>query len=205
MKRGHIELFIGPMTSGKSTEMMLRVSRYTHAGGQPLIIRFAMDNRYSGGRKGLATSHDQMTMSAISVASDGLCLDKIDGLKEANVVGIDEGQFFNGLANFCDTLASMGKIVIVAALDSTFERKPFQETMNLIPLAEKVVKMHGVCVGCQEDASFSRRLGDNKELIDIGGDDKYICVCRSCFTAPIDQEKLDKRKQSVELILQMRK
>ena len=204
---GKIELIIGPMFSGKTTEMFLRVQRYVHAGGHPLIIRFSGDNRYEGGRKGLATSHDNMSMTAVSLPSAGLG-PYIPGLKDATVVGIDEGQFFDNLSEFCEYLAQQGKTVIVAALDSTSERTKFKETLNLIPKCEKLNKLQGVCISCQEPASFSRKIvptHDPNSIIDIGGDDKYVCTCRACFEKPLDQAILDKRKQSVDIILEMRK
>jgi len=42
----------------------------------------------------------------------------------------------------------MGKIVIVAALDGTFQRKSFGNIINLLPVAEKVIKLSAVCVYC---------------------------------------------------------
>lgn len=74
-----------------------------------------------------------------------------------------------------------GKVVIVGALDGTFERKPFGDILTLIPHAENVVKLSAVCMGCHLPASFSRRLGNEKETVIVGGADKYVAVCRSCF------------------------
>ena len=74
-----------------------------------------------------------------------------------NVVAIDEGQFFNEIAEVCDRLANEGKIVIVAALDGTFQRKPFGNILNLVPLAERMTKLTAVCVGCGNEAAFTKR------------------------------------------------
>ena len=65
-----------------------------------------------------------------------------------DVIGIDEGQFFPDLVNFCEKMANAGKAVIVAALDGTFQRKGFPTVMELIPLAEHVVKLNAVCMVC---------------------------------------------------------
>ena len=213
MSKGEIQLITGCMYAGKTSEMFLRVQRQAHAGRHPLIIRFAGDNRYNEtdegdqeeeeARAAMATSHDRYTMVAVSVDANGLTTE-IPGLDKAGVVGIDEGQFYDNLAPFCDALANDGKVVIVAALDSTWERKPFPQVSQLYSVADTVDKLKGVCIVCSGEASFSRRITSSTELVDVGGDDKYICVCRSCFDVPIEQEKLDKRKQSVELILKMR-
>lgn len=78
-------------------------------------------------------------------------------------------------------MANQGKIVIVAALDGTFQRKPFGSVLNLVPLAETVTKLTAVCMMCQADAAFSLRLGSETQVELIGGADKYIAVCRRCF------------------------
>ena len=46
-------------------------------------------------------------------------------LDNFDVIGIDEGQFFPDIVSFADSMATAGKIVIVAALDGTFQRKVF--------------------------------------------------------------------------------
>ena len=103
-------------------------------------------------------------------------------------------------------MANKGKIVIVACLDGTFQRKGFGTIPTLIPLAEDVVKLSAVCVYCFEgellslgfdlvsflelvsymfrsglDAAFSKRIGAETEVEVIGGSDKYVAVCRECF------------------------
>lgn len=86
---------------------------------------------------------------------------KLKTIKEeamkADVVGIDEGQFFEDIVEFAEDLANAGKVVIVAALDSTFQRKPFGNIINLVPLSEKVIKLTAVCVYCTEPAAFTLR------------------------------------------------
>lgn len=64
--------------------------------------------------------------------------DAFDNVANINVIGIDEGQFvcyfkirereritskFPDIVEFCESMANCGKIVIIAALDGTFERK----------------------------------------------------------------------------------
>ena len=82
---------------------------------------------------------------------------------------------------FCEELANAGKTVVVAALDGTFQRQPFGRTLDLIPLAEDILKLSAVCVYCGHDAAFSKRVSSEKEVEVIGGADKYVAVCRRCF------------------------
>ena len=75
-----------------------------------------------------------------------------------DVVAIDEGQFYPNIVEFCEELANEGIIVMVAALDGTFQRKPFGNIINLLPVAEKVTKLTAVCVYCANEASFTQRV-----------------------------------------------
>ncbi|VTJ77008.1 Hypothetical predicted protein [Marmota monax] len=88
---------------------------------------------------------------------------------------------FPDIVEFCETMANAGKTVIVAALDGTFQRKAFGAILNLVPLAESVVKLTAVCMECFREAAYTKRLGLEKEVEVIGGADKYHSVCRLCY------------------------
>ena len=101
---------------------------------------------------------------------------------EFDVIAIDEGQFFTDIVEHCQKWSDQGKIVIVAALDATFERKPFGSICQLVALAENVKKLTAVCLNCSGEALFTHKhCNKTGEINDIGGLDKYIPVCRSCF------------------------
>jgi len=112
------------------------------------------------------------------------------------VIGIDEGQFFPDIVNFCEKMANDGKTVIVAALDGTFQRKAFGEVLQLIPMAESVTKLNAVCMVCYKDAAFTKRLGTETQVQLIGGSDMYISVCRTCFHKPMSEMPHTKPEQS---------
>lgn len=180
--RGQIQVIFGPMFSGKSTELMRRVRRFQIAQYNCLVIKYAKDTRYSD--NGMAT-HDKNTMEAVPAN----CLADVRSLAlKACVIGIDEGQFFPDTVEFCEEMANSGKTVIVAALDGTFQRKPFGNILNLIPLAESVVKLHAVCMQCYKEAAYTKRIGAEKEVEVIGGADKYQAVCRKCYGGLVDKE-----------------
>lgn len=61
-------------------------------------------------------------------------------------------------------MANMGIIVMVAALDGTFQRKAFGNIINLLPVAEKVTKLTAVCVYCNNEASFTQRVIESEEI-----------------------------------------
>lgn len=107
-----------------------------------------------------------------------------------DVVAIDEGQFFEDIVEITDKWANQGKIVVVAALDATFERKvraanqPFGRVCELVAIAETVQKLSAVCLSCSEWAYFTLKLdGSRKDVTDIGGIEKYHPVCRACHNS----------------------
>ncbi|XP_046554538.1 thymidine kinase, cytosolic-like [Haliotis rubra] len=173
--RGQIQIIFGPMFSGKTTELMRRMKRYMIASFSCMILKSAKDDRYD---KHDISTHDRIMMPAI--AAYELMSHTPEALK-CDVIGIDEGQFFPDIVEFADAMAEKGKIVIVAALDATFQKKGFGDILNLVPLAEHVVKLSAVCMNCYNEASFSKRKGNETEVVLIGGPEKYLAVCRACF------------------------
>ncbi|XP_044103268.1 thymidine kinase, cytosolic isoform X2 [Neovison vison] len=172
--RGQIQVILGPMFSGKSTELMRRVRRFQVAQYKCLVIKYAKDTRYSSS----FSTHDRNTMEALPA---NLLRDVAQEALGVAVIGIDEGQFFPDIVEFSETMANAGKTVIVAALDGTFQRKAFGTILNLVPLAESVVKLTAVCMECFREAAYTKRLGSEKEVEVIGGADKYHSVCRLCY------------------------
>jgi len=176
--RGQIQLILGPMFSGKSTELIRRLKRYQVAQYSCLIVKYAKDTRYDD--TGIAT-HDRQTLKAVSATVLAQLTDKAANY---DVIGIDEGQFFPDVMEWSEKMANAGKMVMIAALDGTFQRKPFANIMELVPLAEYVVKLHAVCMNCFGEGSYTKRISEDQEVEVIGGADKYMAVCRRCYHSP---------------------
>jgi len=185
---GSIQLIYGPMFSGKSSELLRRIRRNTVAKRRCLVIKYSKDNRYS--TDNLAT-HDRVQWTAMPCEK---LVEAQEYAEDYDVIGIDEGQFFPDVVEFSENMANKGKLVIIAALDGTFQRKPFGAVLELVPLAEHITKLTAVCMMCQSDASFSMRLSHETAVEVIGGADKYIAVCRSCF------HKYSENPETIDLI-----
>lgn len=161
---------------------MRRIRRYTHANKKCQIIKYSKDTRYDSER---ASTHDLQKCDAIGCSK--LSDLSEEQLERLDCIGIDEGQFFcPDVVEFADRWATRGKVVIVAALDATFERRPFGNILELIPLAEQVLKLNAVCMVCHRDASFTKRIGSETAVEVIGGADKYLSTCRTCFERSTD-------------------
>lgn len=175
-KEGSIDMIIGPMFSGKTTELMKRVRRNLAASRKCLLIKYKGDIRY--GQEAVLSTHDQLHMAAKSVATLG---EDENAVWHYNVVAIDEGQFFPDLVERAEQWANAGKHVLVSALDATFQRRPCMNVLELIPLAEDVIKLTAVCSNCHSSASFTKRLSSETDVQIVGGSDKYTALCRTCF------------------------
>lgn len=174
---GSIELILGPMFSGKTTELFRRIRRYTFANYRCIVIKYRKDQRYAAA--GEASTHDQLMLAAHPCER---LSEAIDQVKDFDVIGIDEGQFFPDLPEYSEKWANAGKVIVVSALDGTFQRKPFGRTLELIPLAEKIDKLHAVCMLCFGDASFSKRISTTDNRVEvIGGSEAYVSTCRKCY------------------------
>ena len=79
-----------------------------------------------------------------------------DEWRSFDVIGIDEGQFFEDVSNtsfltayqvveFSELAADAGKVVIMSALNGTYEKKGWANILKLIPLCEKVKKLSAIC------------------------------------------------------------
>lgn len=170
-----ITLILGEMYSGKTTELMRRIDRAAIAGQQVVVYKYTKDIRY--GREFMISSHGDQHRPAIPVTS----LADIEIEPGTTTIGIDEGQFIDHLVEFSEAAANAGCHVIISALVSDFERKSFANIALLIPKCEHIIRLHAICFDCKQEASFTKRIGMEKQQELIGGSDKYKAVCRNCF------------------------
>jgi thymidine kinase len=173
---GSLEIIIGPMFSGKTTELLRRVDRYQRIGKQALVINSKRDTRCGNEIK----THNAQTHSAVKVQdlSDPILKDNINRIK---VVAIDEAQFFTDLVPFVKwCLYSKNLHVIISGLDGDFQQNVFGEILQLIPHAETCIKLNALCVQCNDGtpAQFSTRLAPTMDQELVGGSESYHAVCR---------------------------
>ena len=156
--RGRIEVVCGSMFSGKTEELIRRLKRAKIAKQRVEIYKPAIDTRYSEEE---VVSHDANSIMSTPIESSTSLLLMTD---EADVVGIDEAQFFDdGLVAVCNELANRGKRVIIAGLDMDFKGVPFGPMPALCAIAEDVTKVHAICVRCGDLAHISHRIiGDDR-------------------------------------------
>ncbi|QMW02050.1 thymidine kinase [Spirosoma foliorum] len=176
LRTGWIEVICGSMFSGKTEELIRRLTRARIAKLNVQIFKPAIDTRYHAEN---IVSHSEMAIHSTPVQTAGQIL-ALAG--DCDVVGIDEAQFFDkDITTICNELANQGKRVIVAGLDMDFSGQPFGCMPQLLSIAEYVTKVHAICVVCGDIAQYSYRLVPSKERVLLGETDSYEARCRRCF------------------------
>ena len=175
-KLGWIEVICGSMFSGKTEELIRRMKRAKIAHLKTEIFKPAVDNRYDEMN---VVSHDENAIVSVPVQhSQNILL----LAHEADVIGIDEAQFFdNGIVNVCEQLALGGKRIIAAGLDMDYLGKPFGPVPQLLAVADYITKLHAICVHCGNIASMSYRKTKQSGQVVIGELDIYEPRCRVCY------------------------
>jgi thymidine kinase len=176
---GWIEVIAGCMFSGKTEELIRRIRRAQIAKQEVAIFKPKIDNRYSSDHI-VSHSEARLLSSVVERSSE------IPELaKDAQVIGIDEGQFFDmGIVDIVERLANQGKRVIVAGLDQDYRGKPFDPMPQLLAVAEYITKTLAICVVCGNPADRTQRTTASSERVLVGAKDSYEARCRRCFEPP---------------------
>ncbi len=174
---GWIEVIAGSMFSGKSEELIRRLRREQIARRKVQIFKPTVDDRFGDDQ---IISHSDMRIASENVASARELLERV--LPDTEVVGIDEGQFFDQeLPAVCCTLADQGKRVLVAGLDQDYLGKPFDPMPQLLAIAEYITKTLAICMVCGAPANHTQRLVASSARVLVGAQGTYEARCRRCF------------------------
>ncbi len=187
-EQGSIEVITGSMFSGKTDELIRRLRRARIARQKVLVFKPGIDKRYAEDK---VTSHAGSEFEAIAVESAAAIPERVGG--DTAVVAIDEAQFFDDrIATVAQQLADRGLRVIVAGLDMDFRGEPFGPMPRLMAQAERVDKLHAICMVCGGLASRTQRLIDGKParysdpVVVVGASELYEARCRQHHVVPKD-------------------
>jgi thymidine kinase len=173
---GSIEVIVGSMYSGKTEELIRRLRRAQIARQRVEIFKPAIDDRYA---RDAIVSHSELRIPSRAVKT---AQDVLRFAHEAQVIGIDEGQFLGpDLVKVCERLARRGKRVIVAGLDQDYRGQPFEPMPQLLAIAEYITKTLAICVVCGAPANRTYRKVKRGGRVVVGGADLYEARCRRCF------------------------
>lgn len=185
---GSVEVITGSMFCGKTDEMIRRLRRATIAKQNVEVFKPSIDNRYNNVK---VVSHAGSEYDAIPIEKASDILKKFS--KDTTVVAVDEAQFLDKeIIEIVNILANKGIRVIVGGLDTDFRGEPFGSMPTLISQAERVDKLHAICMVCGELASRTQRLINGKpahyddNVVIIGADELYEARCRAHHSVPRD-------------------
>jgi thymidine kinase len=178
---GWLEVVCGPMFSGKTEELMRRLTRARIAGQSVELVRPLVDTR--------SPADELVSHAGRRMRSRGLRRpEEFAALRGVDVLGVDEVQFFEGpVAEALDRLAASGVRVVCAGLDMDYRRRPWPVVQELLGRAEFVDKLQAVCLVCGGPATLTQRLDaagrpapEDDPTVRIGDSDVYEARCRSC-------------------------
>src|SRR5215831_1427765 len=179
---GWIEVIAGSMFSGKSEELIRRLRRAKIARQKVQVFKPEIDARFSQNH---IVSHSDVRHESSNVRTAADIRARIE--PETEVVGIDEGQFFDSeLIAVANELAEKGVRVIIAGLDQDYTGKPWEPMPQLLAIAEYITKTHAICMKCGQPANYSQRTFESDERVAVGASDKYEARCRRCFVPHAD-------------------
>jgi thymidine kinase len=172
-------VIIGPMFSGKTTELIKRIEGYERAGKKTMVYKPAIDVRYS---LESINTHDGLKYPAKIIPNneDGVSILK-DEYRMYDVIGIDEVQFFPPEIVPLINKISNEKEVIVAGLNLDYKGRPWETVKELLPFADQVISLNAVCYICGKEATRTIRTIESKDRIVVGGGESYRPVCRKHF------------------------
>ncbi len=183
---GKLVMIVGPMYSGKTTELLSFVEIYKLGKKKTVVFKPSLDNRYGAT---LVRTHTGLEVEAVAVESSKQIIDFLKSPVDA--VFIDEVQFFDrDLFIVVKQLLDSNINVFCSGLDMTFKQNPFETTTLLMAIANEVIKKKAVCEVCGEyKANLTYKVAENENEIDIGGKEKYIAVCRDCYNKLIGERQ----------------
>ena len=173
-----IDVICGPMFSGKTEELIRRLRRLQYANSKFLLVKPTIDDRYD---KIKITSHNKTSIESIPIQVPGEITHWLSENPDVTTIAIDEVQFLsNDIVHICNDLDPNYNI-IVAGLDMDYKGRPFEVMQLFLPLADHIKKLSAVCVKCGADAKMSHRLSDGRNIVDVGGAEKYEARCKKCW------------------------
>jgi len=189
---GWIEVISGVMFSGKSEELLRRVRRAAIAKKKVQVFKSHLDERYGG--LAAVSTHDGGTIASEPISAAAELMERVR--PDTTVVAVDEVQFLDdGIVDVANALADHGMRVIMAGTDMDFRGHPFGPIPALLAVAERIDKLHAICVRCGQLATRNQRLINGRPAaaegptIQVGGLESYEARCRACHEVPSEAGK----------------
>lgn len=175
-----ITLIVGPMYGGKSTALIQKMERYIYAKKSICFIRPIRDDRGYITHNGLRDVQQKLTSRDLTLEILEFTEDLVKRLEQFDAVFIDEYFMIHNCKLLCTN--SVKPNIYFAGLLATSENELFEETKEILPYCDDIIKLNGVCCECGSDTgNYSMYKANNKTEAIVVGDNEYECVCRDCY------------------------
>lgn len=185
--------YYASMNAGKSTTLLQADFNYRERGMRTMLFTAALDDRAGHGVIG---SRIGLSMPAIPFdgASDLFaCVVAEHDSHPVDCVLVDEAQFLTGVqvAQLAALADKIGIPVLAYGLRTDFRGELFKGSARLLAIADALIELKSVCQ-CGRKASMNLRVDSDGRPIkagaqtEIGGNDRYIALCRRHFTEAME-------------------
>ena len=190
---GYLELILGPMFSGKTSNLKKIYDQCKYCNISVMVINYEEDNRYCDAS--FMSTHDKIMIPCIKGTSILEIMEKnIEKVNESDVILINEGQFFADINCVIPLVEDLHKRVYICGLDGDFKKNKIGSLLDLIPYCDNVFKLKSLCSECRDGKSglFSYRITNETNQVVIGVEN-YKPVCRACFKRLSNNKNDDSR------------
>lgn len=184
-----LHFYYSAMNAGKSTLLLQASYNYRERGMNTVIFAPEIDTRsgvgYVSSRIGL---QGKAVPFSASTNFYEVMVDLINK-QEYHCVLLDEAQFLNKKQVFelSRITIDFNIPVLTYGIRTDFMGEPFGGSAYLLALSDQIVELKTICF-CGKKATMNIRVDENGNVlrqgkqVQIGGNDKYIAVCRKHFT-----------------------
>lgn len=185
--------YYSSMNAGKSTALLQASYNYRERGMNTLVLTPSIDDRYG---KGVVTSRIGLQAEAVLVHPEEDLFKKIEALHASEAlhcVLVDEAQFLSR-----EQVLQLGRVcdyqdipVLAYGLRTDFRGEPFEGSKYLLALSDNLKEIKAIC-HCGSKATMVLRQDENGrairkgESVEIGGNDRYVSMCRRHFYEAFD-------------------
>lgn len=180
--------YYSSMNAGKSTALLQSSYNYRERGMNTLVMAPALDNRYGTGK---VTSRIGLETDATTFKPEDDLLALITATHDAatlHCVLIDEAQFLTKEQVFQlgEVTDNLNIPVLAYGLRTDFQGEPFEGSKYLLAWCDNLKELKAIC-HCGSKATMVVRTDEagnpirEGSQIEIGGNDRYVSMCRKHF------------------------
>ncbi|MGV2935072.1 thymidine kinase [Providencia sp. AGC89] len=189
--------YYSAMNAGKSTSLLQSSYNYNERGMRTVIFTAEIDNRFAQGKVSSRIGLFAEALVYSTTTDMAEVIKRENQLQKVHCVLIDECQFLTKkqVEELCDIVDNEDIPVLCYGLRTDFAGQLFAGSQYLLAWADKLVELKTVCY-CGRKANKVLRIGSDGiavyegAQVDIGGNEKYISVCRKHYSEAIKQAQM---------------